>query len=55
MATKPKVLIPFYSRSGTVERLAKAVAEGAESEGAEVRLRREAVREELLGSSLAVL
>ena len=36
----PKVLIPFYSRSGTVERLAKAVAEGAESEGAEVRLRR---------------
>ena len=40
MATKPKVLIPFYSRSGTVERLAKAVAEGAESEGAEVRLRR---------------
>ncbi|HEX4635758.1 MAG TPA: NAD(P)H:quinone oxidoreductase, partial [Rhizomicrobium sp.] len=36
----PKVFIPFYSRSGTIERLAKAVAEGAESEGAEVRLRR---------------
>ena len=39
-STTPKVLIPFYSRSGTVERLAKAVAEGAQSEGAEVRLRR---------------
>ena len=37
---RPKVLIPFYSRTGTLERLARAVAEGAESEGAEVRLRR---------------
>lgn len=36
----PKVFIPFYSRTGTVERLARAVAEGAESEGAEVRMRR---------------
>lgn len=36
----PKILIPFYSRSGTVERLAQAVAEGARTEGAEVRLRR---------------
>jgi len=36
----PKVFIPFYSRSGTIERLAQAVAEGAQSEGAEVRLRR---------------
>src|SRR6187455_1266207 len=36
----PKVLIPFYSRTGTIEALAKAVAEGAQSEGAEVRLRR---------------
>ena len=36
----PKVLIPFYSRTGTIESLAKAVAEGAEAEGAEVRLRR---------------
>ena len=36
----PKVFIPFYSRSGTIEKLALAVAEGAEAEGAEVRLRR---------------
>ena len=36
----PKILIPFYSRSGTIERLAGAVAEGAKAEGAEVRLRR---------------
>ncbi len=36
----PKVLIPFYSRSGTILRLAEAVAEGARAEGAEVRLRR---------------
>ena len=36
----PKILIPFYSRSGTVEALAQAVAEGARPEGAEVRLRR---------------
>lgn len=39
MAT-PKILIPFYSRTGSVEALALAVAEGAKSEGAEVRLRR---------------
>jgi NAD(P)H dehydrogenase (quinone) len=36
----PKILIPFYSRTGTIEALAKAVAEGAAAEGAEVRLRR---------------
>lgn len=36
----PKVLIPFYSRTGTVEALAVAAAQGAQSEGAEVRLRR---------------
>ena len=36
----PKIFIPFYSRSGTIEGLARAVAEGAESGGAEVRLRR---------------
>jgi NAD(P)H dehydrogenase (quinone) len=36
----PKILIPFYSRTGTVERLAVAIAEGATAEGAKVRLRR---------------
>ena len=36
----PKILISFYSRSGTVAGLAEAVAEGARAEGAEVRLRR---------------
>jgi NAD(P)H dehydrogenase (quinone) len=38
MATK--VLIAFYSRSGSTEALANAIAEGAQSQGAEVRLRR---------------
>jgi NAD(P)H dehydrogenase (quinone) len=37
---QPKILIPFYSRTGTIEGLAKAIAEGAAAEGAEVRLRR---------------
>jgi NAD(P)H dehydrogenase (quinone) len=35
-----KVLIAFYSRNGSTEALAKAVAEGAKAEGAEIRLRR---------------
>ena len=35
-----KVLVAFYSRNGTIESLAKSVAEGARSEGAEVRMRR---------------
>jgi len=35
-----KVLIAFYSRGGVTEALAKAVAEGAVAEGAEVKLRR---------------
>jgi NAD(P)H dehydrogenase (quinone) len=35
-----KILIAFYSRTGTIEALAKAAAEGAEAAGAEVRLRR---------------
>lgn len=50
--TSPKILIPFYSRSGTIERLAQAVAEGAKSEGAEVRLRRvrEVVGAEVIAS-----
>lgn len=34
------VLIAFYSRGGSTEALARAIAEGAQSEGAEVRLRR---------------
>lgn len=38
MATN--LLIAFYSRNGTTEALARAVAEGARSRGAEVRLRR---------------
>lgn len=45
----PKVLIPFYSRTGTIEKLALAVAEGAEAEGAEVRLRR---ARELIGHDI---
>jgi NAD(P)H dehydrogenase (quinone) len=50
--TAPKILIPFYSRSGTIERLAQAVAEGAQSEGAQVRLRRarEVVGPEVIAS-----
>jgi NAD(P)H dehydrogenase (quinone) len=35
-----KVLIAFYSRTGSVEALAKAVAEGVRGEGAELRIRR---------------
>ena len=34
------VLIAFYSRNGSTEALANAIAEGAKSQGAEVRLRR---------------
>jgi NAD(P)H dehydrogenase (quinone) len=34
------VLIAFYSRDGSVEKMANAVAEGAKAAGAEVRLRR---------------
>src|ERR1700761_8105559 len=44
-----KILIAFYSRTGTIEGLAKAVAEGAESAGAEVRLRR---ARELIGHDI---
>ncbi len=44
------VLIAFYSRGGVTEALAKAIAEGAAAEGAEVRLRRarEFVGEEVM-------
>src|ERR1700679_2216645 len=34
------VLIAFYSRNGSTEALANAIAEGAKAQGAEVRLRR---------------
>jgi NAD(P)H dehydrogenase (quinone) len=34
------IFIPFYSRDGHTEALAKAIAEGAEAEGATVKLRR---------------
>jgi NAD(P)H dehydrogenase (quinone) len=34
------ILVAFYSRSGNTESLANALAEGARSEGADVRLRR---------------
>jgi NAD(P)H dehydrogenase (quinone) len=35
-----RVLVAYYSATGSVHRLAEAVAAGAESEGADVRLRR---------------
>lgn len=37
---KANILVVFYSRDGSVEALAKAVAEGSRQAGAEVRLRR---------------
>lgn len=47
-----RVLIVFYSRDGSVEALAKAMAEGAEGKGAEVRLRR--VRELVPAETMAL-
>lgn len=44
-----KILIAFYSRTGTIEGLARAVAEGAGAAGAEVRLRR---ARELIGHDI---
>ena len=38
-ATQPKILVVFYSMTGNVAALARAVADGAEKEGAEVRMR----------------
>lgn len=40
MNEKTRILIVFYSRGGSVETLARAMRDGAEKEGAEVRLRR---------------
>lgn len=47
------VLIAFYSRNGTTEALARAIAEGAKSEGATVRLRRarEVVTEDIMAKA----
>src|SRR4051812_13031314 len=47
------VVIAFYSRNGSTEALAKAVAEGAQAEGAEVRLRgaREIVSREIMAKA----
>lgn len=47
------VLIAFYSRNGSTEALAQAVAAGARAEGAEVRLRRsrEIVSREIMGKA----
>lgn len=44
-----RILIAFYSRGGSVEALALAIAAGAEAEGAEVRLRR---ARELVGDDI---
>ena len=48
----PKVFIPFYSRTGTIEKLALAAAEGAKAAGAEVRLARarELVGPDIIGT-----
>jgi NAD(P)H dehydrogenase (quinone) len=48
-----RVLIAFHSRNGSTEALAKAIAEGAEAEGAEVRLRRarEVVSREIMAQA----
>jgi NAD(P)H dehydrogenase (quinone) len=50
--SKPKVLVAFYSRNGSTEQLAKAVAGGASEAGAEVRVRRarEFVNPEVMSS-----
>jgi len=39
MTRQPRIAVIYYSATGNVHRLAHAVAEGAEAEGAEVRLR----------------
>jgi NAD(P)H dehydrogenase (quinone) len=44
-----RILVAFYSRNGSVEALAQAIARGAEAEGAEVRLRR---ARELVGADV---
>ena len=53
MSDPSRLLIAFYSRSGSVERLAQAAAEGAREQGATVRLRRarEVVDESVMARS----
>ena len=53
MSDPTRLLIVFYSRSGSVEKLAEAAAEGAREEGATVRLRRarEVVDEAVMAKS----
>lgn len=46
------ILIAFYSRGGSVEKLANAIAEGAKAAGAEVRVRR---ARELVGPEVMAL
>lgn len=52
MSEQVKVLIAFYSRTGTTAALAEAIAEGARAAGAEVKLRRvdEFISEEIINS-----
>jgi NAD(P)H dehydrogenase (quinone) len=47
------VLIAFYSRNGSTEKLAQAISEGASSQGADVRLRRarEVVSDEVMAKA----
>jgi NAD(P)H dehydrogenase (quinone) len=47
-----RILVAFYSRGGSVEALARALGEGAEAAGAEVRLRR---ARELVGEETMAL
>jgi NAD(P)H dehydrogenase (quinone) len=47
-----RILVAFYSRGGSVEALARAIGEGAEAGGAEVRLRR---ARELVGEATMAL
>jgi len=53
MSNTANVLIAFYSRTGSTEALAHAIAEGAKGEGAEVRLRRarEVVSREIMAKA----
>jgi NAD(P)H dehydrogenase (quinone) len=51
--TNVNILVAFYSRFGSTEALAQAIADGAKSEGAEIRLRRarEIVSQEIMAKA----